>query len=72
MHSFLMNLHSTLASAVSPDMAMPIWSSTLKSFSWYPASSEGSFLRLPSTAYSYDLSPRQMLPCFTASMAYST
>jgi hypothetical protein len=52
-----------LPSAVSPDMAMPMWSSILCSFFWKEASSLGDRFRPASTTCVLLRSPRQAVPC---------
>lgn len=63
---------NTRPSAVSPAMATPMWSSTLKIFFWCDESSELALLTHASTTWVFDLSPIAAEPCFTASIAYST
>jgi len=62
----------TRPSAVSPAMATPIWSSTLKIFFWWEESSELALLTHARTTWVLDRSPIAADPCFTASIAYST
>lgn len=63
---------SERASAVSPEMTMPMCSSTRKTFFWKEASSNGERLRPAMTANLSETSPTDALPWLTASIAYST
>lgn len=51
------------ASAVRPEMAMPMWSSTLKIFFWYDDSSFAERLSAARTTKSLDRSPSAAAPC---------
>ena len=62
----------TRPSAVSPAMATPMWSSTLKIFFWWEESSELALLTQAKTTWVFDRSPIAAEPCFTASIEYST
>jgi len=71
-HSVRMNLQSERASAVSPEIAMPTCSSTLKIFFWYDDMSLVERLSAVRTACVLERTPTHADPCFTASIAYST
>lgn len=50
-HSFLMYRHSERPSAVSPAMAMPMWSSTLNTLRWKEDSSDCARFRVTRTTW---------------------
>lgn len=57
---------------MSPEIAIPMWSSILNTLRWYEDSSDGARFRAASTTCVSLLRPTQALPCLTASIAYST